>query len=199
MFVLTAVTVLGVWIAIGLRSGLWTPGFLVVIPAVTFYFALLYSVSTVSAVFTRSTVVAILLTLAAWFALWLNGTIHVTLDGFRETRTKVAETVREASGGEKPGEKSPTPPDAASPPQAVPDIPQWVYRTSDVVYEILPRTREMNDLTAEWVGRGLLNEADQKRQDKTDRPPWWETVGVTAAFIAVMLSLASWKFARTDY
>jgi hypothetical protein len=44
-----------------------------------------------------------------------------------------------------------------------------------------------------------LSAADQKRQEKAGRPPWWESVGVTAAFIAVMLGLACWRFTRADY
>jgi hypothetical protein len=203
VFVLTAVTVIGVWTAIGLRSGIWATGFLTVIPAVTFYFALFYAVSTLAAVFTRSTVVAILLTLAAWFGLWLIGAVHSTLDGFRQARTKMEQTVREVSGPAADAEKTEGSDDESSNGRAnhptPPDIPQWVYRISDVVYKGLPRTREMNDLTAEWVGRGLLSDADQKRHEKANRPPWWETVGVTAAFIAVMLGLSCWKFARTDY
>jgi ABC-type transport system involved in multi-copper enzyme maturation permease subunit len=198
VFLLTAATVFGVWAAIGLRSGIWATGFLIVIPAVTFYFALLYSVSTLTAVFTRSTVVAILATLAVWFGLWLNGVIHSTLDGFRQVRIKAEQTVRDASGAPDAPDKPDDEAGGQQRPQP-PDLPQWVYTTSDVFYKVLPRTGEMNDLTAAWVGRGLLSEADQKRQEKTDRPPWWETVGVTAAFIGVMLGLACWKFTRTDY
>jgi hypothetical protein len=191
VFVLTAVTVLGVWTAIGLRSGIWAPGFLIVIPAVTFYFAMLYSVSTLAAVFTRSAVVAILLTLAIWFGLWLDGTIHGYLENARQAREKTGQMIKEAVGGEEQAEVSLSPPGQ--------DLPHWVYTISDMFYKALPRTREMNDLTAEWVGRGLLSEADQKRLAKFDRPPWWETVGVTAAFIGVMLGLACWKFTRADY
>jgi hypothetical protein len=201
VFLITTATVLGVWIAIGLRSGLWTPGFLVVIPAVTFYFALLYSVSTLGAMLTRSTVVSILLTLAVWFVLWLNGFVHAQLDGFREQRAKIEQTIRDASAG--PADKSEGADDdsrnARGNPPSPPDVPQWVYRISDGLYKALPRTREMSDLTATWVGRGLLNEAEQKKLENADRPPWWETVGVTAAFIAAMLGLACWKFARADY
>jgi hypothetical protein len=196
VFLITTATVLGVWAAIGVRSGIWAPGFLIVIPAVTFYFALLYSVSTLAAVFTRSTVVAILLTLAVWFGLWLNGAVHATLDGFRHERTKLEQTVRDASGGVTDDELSPEERRARPTP---PDISQWVYTVSDGLYKAFPRTREMGDLTGYWIGRGLLSEADQKRREKTDRPPWWETVGVTAAFIGVMLGLACWKFSRTDY
>jgi ABC-2 family transporter protein len=200
VFLLTTVTVVAVWTVIGLRSGIWAPGFLVVIPAVTLSFAVLYSVSTLAAVFTRSTVVAILLTLAAWFGLWLNGTVHAVLDGFRQARVKVEQTARGDAPTKADDETEPdAPPEMKQDRNAPPDIPHWVYTTSDIVYKGLPRTREMNDLTAEWVGRGLLSEADQKKLAKAGRPPWYETVGVTAGFIAVMLGLACWKFARTDY
>jgi hypothetical protein len=194
VFLLTAVTVLAVWVVIGLRSGIWATGFLVVIPAVTFYFALLYSVSTLAAVFTRSTVVAILATLAVWFGLWLNGVAHVVLDGFREASAKA---VQMAGGGAAKSDDD-RPPEMRER-EAPPDVPKWVYTTSDTLYKVLPRTREIDDLTAERVGRGLLPEAEQKKHEKAGRPPWWETVGVTAGFIAVMLGLACWKFARTDY
>jgi hypothetical protein len=202
VLLITTVTVLGVWTAIGVRSGIWAPGFLIVIPAVTFYFALLYSVSTLAAVFTRSTVVSILLTLAVWFGLWLVGTVHATLDAFRQERTKIEQTVRDASGAAKPPEandEADGPPEEKRDRPGPPDVPQWAYNVSDVLYKGLPRTREMNDLTADWIGRGLLSEADQKRHEKSDRPPWWETFGVTAAFIGVMLGLACWRFSRRDY
>jgi hypothetical protein len=57
----------------------------------------------------------------------------------------------------------------------------------------------MNDLTAGWIGRGLLSAAEQQRHETAGRPPWWETVGATGAFIAGTLGLACWKFLRTDY
>lgn len=194
VFLLTSVTVLGVWTVIGLRSGIWAPGFLVVIPAVTFYFALLYSVSTLTAVLTRSAVVAILVTLAAWFALWLVGTGHAVLDGFRQM----------PGGGGKSHRPATTSPDDDLPPElkgseTPPNIPNWLYTISDVLYKGLPRTTELNELTAEWVGRGLLSEADQKQKRAVDRPPWYETLGVTAGFIAAMLGLACWKLGRADY
>jgi hypothetical protein len=195
VFVLTAVTVLAVWAMIGLRSGIWTTGFLIVIPAVTLYFGLLYSVSTLTAVFTRSTVVAILATIAVWFGLWLNGAIHGWVDGVRKARTEMEKSIKTAVGAKS---DEPQSEDDARPP-APPDLPNWVYTTSDILYKGLPRTGEMNALTAQWVGRGLLSEADQKKFEKADRPPWWETLGVTAAFIGVMLGLACWRFTRADY
>lgn len=193
VFLLTTFTVVGVWAIIGLRSGIWAPGFLIVIPAVTFYFALLYSVSTLAAVLTRSTVVAILMTLVVWFVLWLNGTIHSVLDGSRQARAGVEKAIKDAGGEEQAAVQVNVGPAEQG------DFPHWVYAVSDGLYKALPRTREMSDLTSDWIGRGLLSAAEQKRRETVDRPPWWETVSVTASFIAVMLSLACWKFARTDY
>src|SRR5262249_59994152 len=54
IFVTTTVVVLGVWLALGLRSGLWAPGFLLIIFVLTFYFAVLYAVSTLFGVLTRN-------------------------------------------------------------------------------------------------------------------------------------------------
>ena len=105
-------------------------------------------------------------------------------------------TVRAAGGADQAKESDAEPRQNGHGP---PDVPQWVYRMSDAIYRSLPRTGDMNDLTAQCIGRGLLSETDQKRMAKADRPPWWETVGVAAAFIAVMLGLASWRFARADY
>ena len=63
IFLNTVVAVGGVWLALGLRSGVWATGFLVMILVITFFFAILYSVSTLFGVLTRSPIVAILLTL----------------------------------------------------------------------------------------------------------------------------------------
>ena len=60
MFLVTAFTVGGIWLVIALRSGFWDPSFLLVIPVLTFTFAILYAVSTLVAVFTRSAIAAMI-------------------------------------------------------------------------------------------------------------------------------------------
>jgi ABC-2 family transporter protein len=203
VFLLTAVTVLCVWAAIGVRSGIWSTGFLLVVPAVTFYFALLYSVSTLTAVLTRSTVVSILMTCAVWFVFWLNGAVHSTLDGIRKTKAEAEARIRDFAGAPAPAEK---PKDADADdedhsPVSKMDVPRWVYAASDTVYKVLPRTGDLNRLTAVWISGGLLTEPEIKarRLDSTANLALGETVAVTGAFIALMLGLACWKFARTDY
>ncbi|HYH69563.1 MAG TPA: hypothetical protein VD866_33010, partial [Urbifossiella sp.] len=51
IFLIASVTVGGVWVATGVRSGSWDPSFLLVIPVLTFSFAILYAVSVAVAVY----------------------------------------------------------------------------------------------------------------------------------------------------
>src|SRR5205823_2985030 len=104
VLVLAAFTVLGMWVAIGARSGIWNPGFLVLIPAITFFFAILYSVSALMGVLTRSPIVCILVTVAFWFGMWVTGSIHGALEQFRKD------------------------------PMVASDIPAWLTTTVDTVH-----------------------------------------------------------------
>ena len=65
MFLNTTFVVVGIWVILGLRTGLWGTGFLACIPVLTFQFALYYAVSTLAGVVTRSSIVAILMTCLA--------------------------------------------------------------------------------------------------------------------------------------
>src|SRR5205823_1576448 len=79
----TAFVVLGIWLIVGLRSGLWGTGFLLSIPILTFEFAVYYAVSTLFAVLTRSPIVAILVTCAVWLLLFLAGWGYRFIDATR--------------------------------------------------------------------------------------------------------------------
>jgi ABC-type transport system involved in multi-copper enzyme maturation permease subunit len=73
MFVNTVVVVVGIWLVLGLRSGLWAPGFLLSIFILTFEFAIFYSVSALFGVLTRSPIVSILMAGLTWVVLFLVG------------------------------------------------------------------------------------------------------------------------------
>ncbi len=88
IFLNTTFSVLGIWLALGLRSGIWANNFLFMVPILTFFFAVLYAVSTLFAVLTGSAVVAILMTCGAWFLFWLVGTVHVNLEAFHQMSGK---------------------------------------------------------------------------------------------------------------
>ena len=86
MFLNTAVAVGGVWLALGLRSGIWAVSFLETILVLTFVFAVLYSFSTLFGVMTRSPVAAILLTCALWVLLFGVWVTNWTIDNVYRTR-----------------------------------------------------------------------------------------------------------------
>lgn len=84
MFVNTVVIVVGVWLVLGLRSGLWAPGFLLSIFILTFEFAIFYSVSTLFGVLTRSPIVSILMACVCWVLLYLVGTGYQVIEAMRD-------------------------------------------------------------------------------------------------------------------
>lgn len=70
VFINLVVLIVGVWLALGLRSGLWSMGFLMTIFILTFQFAIFYALATLLGVVTRSPIVCILLSCLAWLVLW---------------------------------------------------------------------------------------------------------------------------------
>jgi ABC-type transport system involved in multi-copper enzyme maturation permease subunit len=60
----------GTWAALGLRTGVWHPLYLVCIPVLLLHFAVFFSFSAVLGVLTRSTLLSMLGSLLFWFACW---------------------------------------------------------------------------------------------------------------------------------
>ncbi len=208
----TALAVGGVWIALGLRSGIWSPGFLLSIPAITFFFALLYSVSTLFGVLTRSPIVSILLTVAVWFLLFIVGFIHVdifgsirkveTLDRQRQSATVAAHLLTTPL---LPGVGPLT---AASLLTSDPvkhlEEPlvsdNWFARTVAVLHFVLPRTRSLDHLLTRQMADDIpFGRVIAARFLAPAEIPWTETVIVSLLFLVVMLGLACWRFATRDY
>jgi ABC-type transport system involved in multi-copper enzyme maturation permease subunit len=57
----------GTWLALGLRTGVWSPEYLLCVPLLLVHFAVIYSFSALMAVCTRSTVASIFGALLFWF------------------------------------------------------------------------------------------------------------------------------------
>lgn len=197
ILVLTTFTVVGVWLAVGLRSGLWAPGFLLVIPLLTFYFAVLYAVSTLAAVLTRSTIVAILATGLTWALLWGVGKIN---DGIETRREEAAKAAERAGPGAppRPGQFGP-PPDPDAPLWLI--IPKWSFAGWEALHAVSPRTYQMDDRLGRVIAEGVLTPNQLKMQgyDAPPRASWAAILGVSAAFIGVVLGLSCWRFATRDY
>ncbi len=187
VFLLATFSVAGVWLAVGLRTGLWTPHFLALIPILTFYFAILYSVSTLAAVLTRSTLFAILATGLAWGLFWVVGKAY---DGVENLKANEAEM----------REKMPNlPADPDAPLWGF--IPRWVFTPVEAVHAVTPRTYQLDARLGRVIAEGVLTPYQLQKHgyDKPPRENWAEMVGVSSAFIAVMLGLACWRFETRDH
>lgn len=183
--VLGAYTVVGVWLAVGLRSGLWSPNFLAVLPMLMFYFAVLYAVSTLTAVLTRNTIVSILVTAVAW-ALILG--VGLVTDGIADRAERQAKA--EVAG---------RPRDPDEPLYLV--IPKSSFTTFQAIHVVTPRTYQLDSRLARLIAEGVLtpNQLEALGFTGPPRASWAEMIGVSVGFIAVMLGLASWRFATRDY
>jgi ABC-type transport system involved in multi-copper enzyme maturation permease subunit len=176
IFLNTAFAVGGMWLAIGLRSGVWAIGFLFTILVITYFFAILYAVSTVFAVLTRSTIVAILMTCFIWGFLFVVGFAYQLVD-----RNYQAKKNQNAAKEEYYSEG-------------------WFPTGLRFVHFVLPRTRDLDLLTSRLLIRDLLT-ANQIREQKLDPTPisWGESIGVSGVFIALLLGFSCWWFATRDY
>jgi ABC-type transport system involved in multi-copper enzyme maturation permease subunit len=84
------VIVVGIWLALGLRSGLWGTGFLLGIFVLTLQFAIFYAVSTLLAVLTRSPIVCILGCALVYLVLWGIPAIGGLVKPFHEMKVTPA-------------------------------------------------------------------------------------------------------------
>jgi ABC-type transport system involved in multi-copper enzyme maturation permease subunit len=75
----------GTWIAFGFSTGNWSLWYLASVPVLTFYFAILYSLSVLLGVLTRGPLVPILVTIAVWMGLSMVSLVY------REVHRPVAE------------------------------------------------------------------------------------------------------------
>jgi ABC-type transport system involved in multi-copper enzyme maturation permease subunit len=84
MFLNTVFVVVGIWLALGLRSRLWAPGFLLSIITFTFEFAIFYAASTLFGVLTRSAIVSILMSCFLWVVLFAVGNGYQFVEAVRD-------------------------------------------------------------------------------------------------------------------
>jgi ABC-type transport system involved in multi-copper enzyme maturation permease subunit len=169
MFIFATVTVGSVWLVFGLRSGLWNPKFLLLIPLWTYAFGILYALSTLISVWTRSAIASLLLTLAFNGMLWVTATTYNALDGIRKTPLQ---------------EQMPTwvNPTADFVNAVLPRTRDLDVITTKLIADVLTE----NDQQKSGIG-------------DIEMPSVFGSVGVSFAWIAGMLGLACWRFTRKDY
>jgi hypothetical protein len=188
LFLNAAVVIGGVWLILGLRTGIWTWSFPVTVLILTFFFAVLYVVSTLFAILTRSTIVCILMSLLVWGVLFGIGLAYDLYHPGQGPGPLVQ------FGGEmQPKSRRPDPSPAAE--------SSGVAHTIDFLHAILPRTRDLGAISTQLISQELLSEAERRQRgfEMARKVSWMESIGVSAAFIALMLGLSCWLFSRKDY
>jgi ABC-type transport system involved in multi-copper enzyme maturation permease subunit len=168
MFLVTATTVGGVWLVMAMRSGNWNPTFLLSIPVITFTFAVLYAVSTLVAVLTRSAIAAILITAFFMVLMWGVGFAKSISDNIRA----ITEKQEDKQG--------------------------WFYTAIDVSNAVLPRYNDILKLNSATLTEAYYTPAGVKVVKRTEQPSWFSAGGVSVAYILVLLGFSYWRFATRD-
>jgi ABC-type transport system involved in multi-copper enzyme maturation permease subunit len=179
IFLNTLVAVVGIWLALGLRSGIWANSFLLMVFVYTFFFAILYSVSTLFAVLTRSAIVAILVTCGVWFLLFIVNLLY----GLGEVH-RVAEENHKVPAAERTSDSA-------------------FWTVVRAIHFVTPRTGDLDELgnralTEDFMPPKLLGTARQE-MEAHKAMNWGESLTVSGVFIGLMLGLSCLRFATKDY
>ncbi len=167
------------FLVIGLRWGAWIPGYLWGIPLTILLFSLLYCVSALIAVMTRSGIASILITLGAWvvFAgVQSAGDLFEAYPEWKENRMLYAST------------------------SAI----RWIVpKTQDLTYLARKLTKaasplELMDEPESEEDRDIALRARQVDAARRNVGVAY-TVGTSLAFEAIMVLVAMWRFSRRDY
>lgn len=170
VFLVTTFTVGGIWLVIALRSGFWDPSFLAVIPILTFTFAIVYAMSTVVAVFTRSAIAAMVLSIGFMLMLYIVGQVKTIFDA-----------IRAAGRTERMPDWAFTLVDTLN--NCLPRYKDLDKLTSKLIAE---GTLTEGELRAQQLGLIQM-------------PSWTGTFGVSLIFIVLLLAISCWRFNRRDY
>ncbi len=185
VFVLLQATLFVVltFLVMGLRWGVWVPGYLLSIPLMVLLFSYVYCVSVFVAVTTRSTVTAILVSLGAWVAFALitqaPGVFKV-YPGLQERRVLNL---------------------------AVHGVSWIPPKTADVTYLAAKWAQAGTSLGI--VPDSMMQTATDEERDQLERGRQWEeeqleisavySIGSSLLFEAVLVLLGLWKFTRMDF
>lgn len=179
VLILATFVVGGVWLITGIRAGVWAPGVFIVVPLMTLSFAILYAISTVTAVWSRNSIVAILVTLACAAGFWLVGKAEWFARQHRQGRD-----------------------DDAALQRSEPKYETW-SSVAVGLNSALPRWHDIDRLSGEAVSNSLMTPAQQEIQGTSSArkhlPSWGGTLGVTGLWIVGLLGLACWRFSTKDY
>jgi ABC-type transport system involved in multi-copper enzyme maturation permease subunit len=167
------------FLVVGLRWGVWLPGYLLAIPLVVLLFSYLYCISALVAVVTRSTVAAVLLTMLAWMA--FTGVQSVD-DLFTSKYPKWQENKLVYEGVH---------------------AARWIVpKTQDIIYLAKKWSRAANASVLVHADndddREMVDWATKVEIARREMNPL-AIIGSSLLFEAAIVLAAMWKFSRRDY
>ncbi len=172
-----------IFLVMGIRWGVWVPGYLLSIPLLVLLFSYVYCVSVLVAVRTGSGVAATLLSIGAWVLYICPGTAVQTFEQFPDLKKheRIYQTMRVA---------------AWIPPKTG-DIPYLAARWAGA-------GTSLDMIPPSWMQVGTQNnraQIDSAREIEEGElaKNALLSIGSSLAFEAVIVLLAMWSFSRKDY
>jgi ABC-type transport system involved in multi-copper enzyme maturation permease subunit len=191
IFLSTAYAMIGMWFVIGIRTSIWAHSALLMIFTLTFFFAILYAISTFVAVMTRSTITAILTTIGAWFLFFVIGAAN---QHFETRSAEIKGKTNQPFGG---GGRDPA---ARKKIEEQSEEEKFFANATAGVYSITPRTSDLSNLNDLFVYCGLVIGSLQNIGEfQTDNFVWWQSLLVSCTWIAVFLGISCFWFSYKDY
>lgn len=171
------------FLVMGLRWGIWSPGYLLTAPLLVVLFSYIYCVSVWVALKTRSSVAAILIGLAAWAVFAMVHQAPGIFEAFPKLKERrvLYTTVRAVSW---------IPPKTGDFPYL---LSRWTKAGTSV--DIFPS--EVLDAGSE-MDRASLEAARQMEEKEIKKCPM-KSIGSSLLFEAVVVAMAMWSFSRRDY
>lgn len=203
-----AVFTLIVYLAIGLRIGEWNLTIFWAVPLVTFVFGLLYSVAVFIGVWSRSTLFALLGTLALWIVSWLTHwteeKVYIFAHMIPESGVSMDFKKGNVNEGEEELDKNQT---LVKSHQVVQSIGMPLPKTRDCTLYLkrMIRMKERDSMLSgmsltDLLSGAIINPLQAKAAKKAEeRHSPWYVFGTSTIFGCVVLSVGALIFCRRDY
>jgi hypothetical protein len=159
-------------------------GLLLCIFIFTFQFAIFYAVSALLGVLTGSPIVCILASIGTWVILMGVGWGYRWHDATRPD-TAMGQATAALEQGRSRGQSL-----------------SGVRTALEVAHFVLPHYKDLDVLVTRLLQHDLLDPGSpqmERAERSVSSINWPESLGVTVAFIGLMLGLACWRFVRRDY
>jgi ABC-type transport system involved in multi-copper enzyme maturation permease subunit len=219
---------IGAFFTAGFRIGVWDPAMFLAIPLVTLFFSYLFCVNVLIGVITRSTLTALIVTLAFWFTTFslqsADNLAQVAQLQEESAINRLDDSISEALATGSLGD----------PDESVQKMQQRLEQRTESLATLkawtgplgiarwfLPETTNTVGLlkialehdastTFEDILSGRIFQPKEKPKDDFQKAqveqqeviaaiPWWLTIGKSLIFEAVILTFAVWIFRRRDY